>query len=100
VVTLTGPKVAVTPVGSPETENVTGPVKPPAGATVIVSVADTGGVQNMKKQNGGVTVRLVDAGVSVKLPAEPAVTVSVTVVVSEKGGEVPVPATLPVTVIG
>jgi len=74
VVTLVGLKAAVTPVGNPEIENVTGPVKPSTGARVIVSVTVTGGVQNPKKQNGGVTVTLVDAGVSVKRPAFAAAT--------------------------
>ncbi len=74
VVTLAGLNAAVTPVGSPEIENVTDPVKPPAGATVTVSVPDTGCVQKTKKQDGGVTVTLVDAGVSVKLPAFAAAT--------------------------
>lgn len=65
VVTLAGLNAEVTPVGSPEIEKVTGPVKPSAGASVMVSLTGT---------DGNVTVTLVDSGFSVKRPAPAAPT--------------------------
>ena len=76
VVTLVGLKAAVTPVGNPLALNVTAPVKPFAGVTVILFVADTPPEQNMKKQIGGVTVTLLELADSPNEPFAAAATVN------------------------
>jgi len=81
-VTEVGLSVAVTPVGAPETERLTVPVKPLSEVTVIVEVPEPPctivrvvGEADMEKSGGVVTVRLMVV-VCVNDPLVP-VTVSV-----------------------
>ncbi len=70
VATLAGENDAVTPAGKPLTENDTEPVKPPAGATVTLSVAGKPPRQRLKMHNGGVTVTLDKLAETENVPAE------------------------------
>lgn len=81
------PKLAVIPLGKPDTASVTAPVKPPMSVTVIVSVAVA----------PGVTVIAEDDGVSVK--PGPVFTVSEIVVDAVNVPEVPVIVTTEVPIV-
>src|SRR5579863_409490 len=98
------PKAAVTPLGKPEADNVTAPVKPPESATVIVSVVLEPCVTDTDEADGvsvklGVPLPVVSARVAewVTEPSVPTIEIFVVpagVLVCEKKFTVAVPLEL------